>query len=244
MDERLKYIAENYEQMKIGPDDPFRFRCKECGKCCIHREDILLSPHDLFRAARELGMTTVEFYNQYCEGYIGQDSRLTIIRLMPQGSVHRCPLLKNHHCMIHKVKPAVCAMFPVGRGVAIPKDKTSAEDAELQIQYILQPPACGDRSETHTVREWLASFGMDVEDPIFLQWQRFILFAHNKIVELEKQLEPAEMNRCWNLLAYCAYMNYDTGKEFSPQFEENLAAARKLLEAYERATQGVQPDAG
>ena len=63
MDERLKYIAENYEQMKIGPDDPFHFRCKECGKCCIHREDILLSPHDLFRAARELGMTTVEFYN-------------------------------------------------------------------------------------------------------------------------------------------------------------------------------------
>ena len=214
MDERLKYIAENYEQMKIGPDDPFRFHCKECGKCCIHREDILLSPHDLFRAARELGMTTVEFYNQYCEGYIGQDSRLTIIRLMPQGSVR------------------------------IPKDKTSAEDAELQIQYILQPPACGDRSETHTVRKWLASFGMDVEDPIFLQWQRFILFAHNKIVELEKKLEPAEMNRCWNLLAYCAYMNYDTGKVFSPQFEENLAAARKLLEAYERAAQGVQPDAG
>lgn len=120
MDERLKYIAENYEQMKIGPDDPFHFCCKECGKCCIHREDILLSPHDLFRAARELGMTTVEFYNQYCEGYIGQDSRLSIIRLMPQGSVRRCPLLKNHHCMIHKVKPAVCAMFPVGRGVAIP----------------------------------------------------------------------------------------------------------------------------
>lgn len=38
MDERLKYIAENYEQMKIGQDDPFHFRCKECGKCCIHRE--------------------------------------------------------------------------------------------------------------------------------------------------------------------------------------------------------------
>ena len=60
MDERLKYIAENYEQMKIGPDDPFRFHCKECGKCCIQREDILLSPHDLFRAARELGMTTYD----------------------------------------------------------------------------------------------------------------------------------------------------------------------------------------
>jgi hypothetical protein len=39
-------------------------------------------------------------------------------------------------------------------------------------------------------------------------------------------------------------MNYDTGKEFSPQFEENLAAARKLLEAYERAAQGVHPNAG
>lgn len=242
MDERLKNIADNFDQMKIGLDTPFQFRCTECGKCCIHREDILLSPKDLFRAAKELNMPILSFFQTYCECYPGKDSRVPIVRLLPRGSVRRCPLLKDRHCMIHKAKPAVCAMFPVGRGVAVPKD--ADESTSFTVQYILQPPECGDRSETHTVREWLASFGMDVEDPIFLQWQRFILFAHDKIVELEKQLEPAEMNRCWNLLAYCAYMNYDTGKEFSPQFEENLAAARKLLETYERAAQGVQPDAG
>lgn len=243
MDERLKTIAENYDKMKIGPDETFRFGCKECGKCCIHREDILLSPNDLFRAAKELGLSVVGFYQQYCEGYIGQDSRIPIIRLLPQGSVRRCPLLKDHHCMIHKAKPSVCAMFPLGRGVALKKDK-APEEQDIKIQYILQPPICGDRSETHTVREWLASFGMEVDDPIFLQWQQFIMTAHDAIAELEKKLPKEEMRRFWNLLTYCAYLNYDTAKDFASQFGENISDARKLISAYQKAVLGVAPNAG
>ena len=27
---------------KIGIDDAFKFKCKQCGQCCHHREDILL----------------------------------------------------------------------------------------------------------------------------------------------------------------------------------------------------------
>ena len=96
--------------------------------------------------------------------------------------------------MIHKAKPSVCAMFPLGRGVALKKDK-APEEQDIKIQYILQPPICGDRSETHTVREWLASFGMEVDDPIFLQWQQFIMTAHDAIAELEKKLPKEEMRR-------------------------------------------------
>jgi hypothetical protein len=163
---------------------------------------------------------------------------------MPQGSVHRCPLLKNHRCMIHKVKPAVCAMFPVGRGVAIPKDKTSAEDAELQIQYILQPPACGDRSETHTVREWLASFGMEAEDPDFVLWQHFIIHASSKLRALEKKLLPDAMVQLWKLVTFGAYFNYEITEEFRPQFEANLSDVKNILQAYEQAVSEVKPNAG
>lgn len=243
MGERLKTIVDNYDQMKIGPDDTFRFHCTECGKCCIHREDILLSPNDLFRAAKALSMDTVEFYHQYCEGYIGQDSRIPIIRLRPRGSVHRCPLLKDQHCMIHKAKPAVCAMFPLGRSVALQKGK-ALEEQDVKIQFILQPPTCGDLSETHTVREWVESFGMEVEDPIFLQWQTFIMTAHSAITELEKKIPREEMRRFWNLLTYCAYLNYDMAEDFSSQFETNMTDARNLISAYEKAAAGVSPDAG
>lgn len=41
MDQRLLHIAENLENMIIGPNEPFRFHCTQCGKCCEHREDIV-----------------------------------------------------------------------------------------------------------------------------------------------------------------------------------------------------------
>ena len=42
------------EKMKLGADDTFRFSCKQCGKCCINRDDIILTPFDLFRASKKL----------------------------------------------------------------------------------------------------------------------------------------------------------------------------------------------
>ena len=54
MDERLKYITDNFDNLHIGLDDTFRFHCDQCGKCCIDREDILLNPKDVFNISREL----------------------------------------------------------------------------------------------------------------------------------------------------------------------------------------------
>ena len=93
MDPRLKTIAENLDSWKLGLDDSFQFHCTACGKCCIDREDILLTPRDLYNASKALNMVPAEFVNTYCECYIGQDSRIPIVRLKPRGSIKRCPLL-------------------------------------------------------------------------------------------------------------------------------------------------------
>ena len=60
MDERLKDIVDNLESMIIGLDEPFKFHCDMCGKCCIHREDILLSPRDIYNMSKELGIKPEE----------------------------------------------------------------------------------------------------------------------------------------------------------------------------------------
>ena len=114
MDKRLKEIVDNFDSMKIGVDEPFRFHCTMCGKCCINREDILLTPRDMYCMAKELQITPKELFDQYCETYVGHDSRIPIVRLKPRGSIKRCPLLKEHKCSVHKAKPGVCAMFPIG----------------------------------------------------------------------------------------------------------------------------------
>ena len=162
MDEVIKDAIGRYGAKIVGLDDSFEFRCTECGKCCTEREDILLAPRDLFRAAKECGMTVKDFAMRFCETYIGSDSRLPIVRFKPLGSVRRCPMLENRRCRIHKAKPVVCAMYPVGRAISLDKQSGVRTTA-----YLLNRVACGDGTKRHSVREWLLENGVPLHDEFY-----------------------------------------------------------------------------
>ena len=219
------------ESMTIGLDDTFKFHCDQCGKCCTHREDIILSPMDIFKMAKELKKTPVEFYHEYCVFNIGEHTRMPIVRLASEGKDTHCVLLKNHRCSVHKVKPAVCAMFPLGRYMSFEKDDYNAEAIDTsKVKYLLQPPECGDESETHTVREWLSGFDIKLEDEAFVQWQKAISQFSNKFKELEKKQDMLTMMEIWFVVRVSLYLQYDTSKEFLPQFNYNVENLLKLLD--------------
>lgn len=223
MDERLKEIVDHFEAMKIGLDEPFKFHCNMCGKCCINREDILLSPKDIYNMAKELGIKPEELFEQYCEVYVGQDSRVPIVRLKPRGSIKRCPLLKNRKCMVHKAKPTVCAMFPVGRCIVTANPKEGLKDiSQGKFQYIFSDPGCGDASEAHTVREYLESFGIPVEDNFFRKWQQAVLDMGNFFRKIEKVVSQETMELVWTAAFTGLYLHYDIGQEFVSQFNDNV----------------------
>ena len=224
-------LFRDLESMTIGLDDTFKFHCDQCGKCCTHREDIILSPMDIFKMAKELKMTPVEFYHEYCVFNIGEHTRMPIVRLASEGKDTHCVLLKNHRCSVHKVKPAVCAMFPLGRYMSFEKDDYNAESIDTsKVKYLLQPPECGDESETHTVREWLSGFDIKLEDEAFVQWQKAISRFSNKFKELEKKQDMLSMMEIWFVVRVSLYLQYDTSMDFLPQFNYNVENLLKLLD--------------
>lgn len=222
MDQRLKHIADNMEKMKLGADDTFRFSCKQCGKCCINRDDIILTPFDLFRASKKLNMAPHEFIKEYCESYIGDSSRMVVVRLKPRGSIKRCPLLKDRKCMVHDSKPGVCAMYPIGRGFMIKAGKYTPESINFEnVIYFFNGAHCGN-DETHTVREWFASFGIPIEDEFFIEWQKTVTELHNIIEIAEKNFaKESTLESLWNGIYVALYQDYDITKEFLPQFLSN-----------------------
>lgn len=241
MDDRLKYIGEHLEEMLIGPDEKFRFHCTQCGKCCINREDILLNPKDLYNIAATLSISQEEAVKQYCETYMGGTSRLPIVRLRPRGSIKRCPLLKDQKCMVHKAKPTVCAMYPLGRCLAISQDTMSRiETAELKPQFILNEVDCGDNAEEHTVREWLEFFGIPVEDQFYIRWQRIAMLASKVIKSVEGSWTPHGLNMLLTLIFNVLYLGYDLDKEFEPQFEERAEELRTILAKIESGMGGAE----
>ena len=227
MNARMKYILNEFEKNQLGPDEPFKFHCTMCGKCCIKREDILLNPRDMYNLAKELGMTPHEVMNTYCETYIGSDSRLPVVRLKPRGEIRRCPLLKDRKCSVHNSKPTVCALFPIGRGIAGAKGNIHSLTVK-DIRYFFSEPGCGDDSETHTVREWLGEFGLSPEDEFFIKWQKCLFELSMCFCRLEKKL-GADMGPIWSLTGSILYLMYDMEKPFEPQFSAHLGELHKLI---------------
>ena len=108
----------------------------------------MLNPLDLYRAVKELKMELKEFTEQYCETYLDNDSKMPIVRLLPRGSINRCPLLKDRKCSIHNVKPTVCAMFPIERVVQIEANVENHKPVTAdQIQFIYTYLSCGDNRD-------------------------------------------------------------------------------------------------
>lgn len=187
MDKRLEEIMENFEAMRIGVDDHFKFQCRQCGKCCINREDILLTPRDIYNISSELGMLPEKMCDRYCEAYLGQDSRIPVVRLMPRGTIKRCPFLKNRKCSVHESKPVICAMYPIGRCLMADNGYGSHKKFQMEdIIFLFTGTNCGDGSESHTVREWMEAFGIPVEDDFFIKWQNIVMELSETFRKMEK----------------------------------------------------------
>ena len=227
MDERVKRIIAKMEEHNLGPDDKFKFHCKMCGRCCTHRDDILLTSRDIYNMSKELGIKPEELVEKYCEIYVGPDSRFPIVRILPRGNVQRCPMLKNRKCMVHKAKPTICGMYPIGRALKIVGKDVSSIKAEDTV-FFFSNPGCGDDSQEHTVREWLGEFGIPVEDDFFVSWQKTFVGLSNIFQEMEKKTDAEVMEIMWNITIYSLYIDYDTGQDFQQQFERN---AKKVTDA-------------
>lgn len=227
----IKELKEQLGYEEIGLDDIFVFHCTQCGKCCIHREDILLSPKDLFNIAKKFQITPENALEQYCETYIGCNSRFPVVRLKPRGIVKRCPLLKNQKCLVHDVKPTVCAMFPIGRYLPLPADDDFPENPEkMSVGYIFNNPECGDGSETHTVREWFHDFNIPLKDDYFFTWTKTQATLRKHLRFLEEHLSEKTMLRIWNAILITLYLNYDITEDFQTQFQQNSDVILSLIE--------------
>lgn len=236
MNERTKNAMESIENRQVKMDDILPFSCTHCGGCCVQQEEILISPLDLFRLAKELGLTAEQFMDQYAECYIGESSRMPIVRVAPKGETRRCPLLKNNKCSVHAVKPSVCRLYPLGRSLRCEPDEQEKPDWEkTEVIYFHSGCFCGSQTGHQTVREWLEEFHLLEDEPFFIQWSRMVMETSQFLRRLEKKIANKEiMSMAWDMVCVILYTQYDTGKEFLPQFDRNVEELKKHIAVIER----------
>jgi len=124
------------------------------------------------------------------------------------------------------LKPTVCATFPIGR--IFKSENTPAElglGSPDEVAYFNNGATCGSSKKKQTVRSWLESFGIPTNDHFFFMWNKTAF----KLIKIISQYEGKEgitdkaMNTMWNAIFSAFYFDYETSKEFYPQFESNVA---------------------
>lgn len=205
---------ETAQKNELKPEDTFHFECKMCGNCCRRRDEpILLTGADIFRIARALGKTTADIIEKNTVGYIGGTSHIPVVVLKERmdGS---CSFLRKGRCMVHQDKPAVCAIYPLGRFYNF-QDK--------QFHYFINQRTCQPNREDGklwTLQKWLDNFKIAETEKMTQAWNR--LMGGVTIVTHEMRNDEIK-GRLLDVLLLSLYLDYDTSKPYIEQVEQHMS---------------------
>ncbi len=212
-EELAQKILKDYP--RLGPDDRFRFACHpgiSCFNKCCGDVNIFLSPYDVLRMKRRLGMTSGDFLDEHTILPVQKDMKTPVVVLkMKDDEAKSCPFLTEEGCGIYSDRPWPCRMYPLGQ--AAQKDTPDGWRGE-RFYFLMQEEVCRGFEEPRewTVQEWLDDQGIDEYD---FWGEGFKELALHKFFEDGATLTPDKMH-----MLFTACYDLDKFREFV--FESTL----------------------
>jgi uncharacterized protein len=164
-------------------DSKFKFRCYKdisCfNNCCRHTE-MLLTPYDILRLKKRLGMSSDEFLKKYTYTHIDETSSHPFAVLkMNDDEEGKCVFVTPDGCSIYEDRPANCRYYPVGKGLMV----KGSEKGPVPVEYyffIREPSCLGYEEEKEwTIETWRTEQGVDLYDEMNKEWSEIQLRRDN-----------------------------------------------------------------
>jgi len=208
------------DMVPVAPGSLIKFRCdpeNECFNDCCRDLNQALTPYDILRLRKNLGMTSQDFLKKYTSLHHGPKSGLPVVEFKPNPETgHACPFVTPEGCSVYKDRPASCRMYPLAR--AITRSRETGEVSEFFA--LIEEPHCkgfGVKSGL-TVQEWLK--GQDIQ-------------THNEendklmgLISLKNRILPGKLEGNQADKFYLALYDLD---EFRTRiFNQNLLEALKV----------------
>ncbi|MEW6235047.1 MAG: YkgJ family cysteine cluster protein [Candidatus Omnitrophota bacterium] len=200
---RLKEtILKDYD--RLTEKDSFCFHCHKqipCFNKCCADVNIFLTPYDILRMKRRLGVSSEEFLDHYTILPIDRNQKYPIVLLkMLDTEDVRCPFVNPAGCTIYEDRPWACRMYPVG--LASPNDNESPEG---KFFFLLEDPICEGFKEGKewTIGEWIEDQGIEEYNELGELFKPIIL--HERMRD-DSPLDPKKIELfhmvCYNLDAF------------------------------------------
>lgn len=216
-----KKLIREYLNRELGESDTFQFGCSMCGDCCRKRDEaIMLTGPDLFHIAQALNLSPAEAALECAEWRLGDTSHLPVLYLRERldGS---CRLLRNGRCIVHKNKPAVCALFPLGRFL---------DPATNKFHYFLNDYCRKGQNDPEgklwTLGEWLSEFNPRNSEEEMRAWNRLMSGLAQIMSGIKKEDVKGYL---LDIIFGVCYFKYDTDIPYVPQAEAHIEVMKEML---------------
>lgn len=153
------YMTKNeLKMMRIPEGERFRFACHRglsCFNSCCADVNIFLTPYDVLRIKRGLGIKSDEFIERYTVIIQGDEGLPYVLLKMTDDEDKTCPFVGDDGCSIYDDRPWSCRMYPI------------FPDTSKEGGYLLEKKSSClgfNESVEWTAEEWKKDQGIEIYD--------------------------------------------------------------------------------
>jgi len=164
------------EPVRLGLDDVIQFHCRPgiaCWNECCRSIDIQLTPYDVLRLSRRLGVPTWQFLAEYAVQFDLDPHGMPGVKLKPVEGGTACRFLREEGCGVYEDRPAACRYYALG---AMGLRKMGTSEVE-DIYFLVKEPHCLGHREPRriTIREYRREQGVEKYDEMNREWRDIVL---------------------------------------------------------------------
>ena len=153
-----------------------QFQCRKgiaCWNACCSNIDISLTPYDILRLKRRLGLASAAFLQQYAVPYEMEKDGIAGIKMKPVEGGSACQFMKPEGCGVYEDRPTACRYYPV----ALLSMRRQDEYTDTHSYALVKEAHCLGHNEPRslTIDEYRAEQGLKEYDEQGRGWRQLVL---------------------------------------------------------------------
>lgn len=153
-----------------------QFRCRKgigCWNACCSNIDISLTPYDILRLKRRLGISSTQFLETYTLPYEMEKDGIAGVKLRPVEGGSACRFMTAEGCSVYEDRPTACRYYPV----ALLSMRKQDEYTDRDSYALVKEAHCLGHFESRslTIDEYRKEQGLPEYDELARGWRQLIL---------------------------------------------------------------------
>lgn len=164
-------VPTSYDGSKV-----IQFSCHKgiaCFNACCKNIDITLTPYDILRLKRRLGLTSGEFLLGFTVPYEMEKDGIAGVKLKPVDGGTACQFMTDEGCSAYEDRPTACRYYPV----ALVSMRKQDEYTDITSYALVKEEHCLGHNENRqlTIDEYRKEQGLEEYDELGRGWRQLIL---------------------------------------------------------------------